>query len=102
MSSPASPFAHYVLRYIPTSLCHSGYVHDAPVLGGRRSLWPDGGKNTFWADRGRTVGLAICAAKARFVWYRFTFILDDQPTRAHKDRVPSPDRATENAPRSAS
>eukprot|EP00965_Chrysotila_dentata_P248730 6208510-Pleurochrysis_carterae.AAC.1 len=34
----------------------------------------------------------------RFVGYRFIFILDEQPTRAHTDRVHSPDRATENAP----
>eukprot|EP00965_Chrysotila_dentata_P186589 6160978-Pleurochrysis_carterae.AAC.4 len=34
--------------------------------------------------------------------YRFVLMLDDQPTRAHTDRVPSRDRVTENEPKRAS
>eukprot|EP00965_Chrysotila_dentata_P046413 1542254-Pleurochrysis_carterae.AAC.2 len=39
--------------------------------------------------------------KRWIVWFHYYFILDDQPTRAHTDCVPSLNRATENAPERA-
>eukprot|EP00965_Chrysotila_dentata_P133769 4424226-Pleurochrysis_carterae.AAC.4 len=74
-----------------TRLCLSGVepcdeiVHDGPIVDGRPAY-------PFARQNG--------GDHFRFLWCRFLYILDDQPTRAHTEGVPSRDRATENAPQS--
>eukprot|EP00965_Chrysotila_dentata_P251939 6210375-Pleurochrysis_carterae.AAC.1 len=78
-----------------------------PIVDGR-SVWPFARQkrgdvtqcdfDLFLARYGRWPFSLLC----RCVWYCFIFIMDDRLTRAHKDRVPLPNRDTENAPMSAS
>eukprot|EP00965_Chrysotila_dentata_P087528 2889187-Pleurochrysis_carterae.AAC.3 len=59
-------------------------------------------RNARYGGGGPRAAASLSLGDARPFWYRYEFILDDQPTRAHTERKPSLHRATETAPQSAS